>query len=176
MFRNWVLQSCFARQLGCNCVLQLCVAQEVLSPARHMCNTRLQTTIAKHNCNTQVQHTIAKHNCNTQLQHTIAKPNCKTSIAKHNCKQHMQNNISKTTIEKQQVLKQIFETLRGPPPPAGQRKKSLRKCTWREFRGPPRAHNGVASKTIKDPCGLRLPSRRKLKNILKDTMFVLGGS
>jgi len=106
----------------------------------------LQITVATHDCNTaiakqQLQTTIAKHDCKHKLQNhkfktatakqRLQNSHCKTAIAKH----HLQDSECKTTnaktiakhncktiIEKQQVLKQFFGTLRGTSPRAANKK------------------------------------------------------
>ena len=85
----------------------------------------------------QLQHTIATHNCNTHSQNTIATNNCHPRLKKQ---------IKKTVIEKQQLVKQIGEALRGRTPAA---EKTLRKCIEPQIRGPPRESNRIASKAIK---------------------------
>ena len=87
---------------------------------------------------TQLQNTIAQHVCKIQLQNTIAKCDCKTLS---------QNNNQKTAIEKQQVLKQFVETLRGSPPGAAH--KNIKTMHWRYIRGTPSPEH--ATELLKKP-------------------------
>ena len=97
-------------------------------------------------------HAFAKHNCNTQLQTTLEK-------------QHL-----KITIEKQQLLKQFVETLRGPPSgaancdfaekvadPAPEHQQQIIKNMHLMLGWPRRLSNDTASKAMKNPYRLRLP-------------------
>jgi len=69
---------------------------------------------------------------NSNCKPTIAKQrvqssNHKTTIAKqhlqdNNCKARTANQNCKSALDKQQVLEQLFEALRGPP--SGQRNKT----------------------------------------------------
>ena len=99
-------------------------------------------TIAKRqskndNCNTTVAKRQSQHN------------NCNTTVAKR----QLQHDNCKTAIEKHQVLKQIFETLRGTPP--GKRKKKA----YQIFVDvgspgtPPRDSNGLLQKLLRTLIG-----------------------
>ena len=79
---------------------------------------------------------FAKH----KMQITFAKTQLQSTIAKHLC------NI---TIEKQQVLTQIVEMLRGTPRAA--KTKTVGKYTVPHIRGTPRDTNGIDLKNIKNP-------------------------
>ena len=116
-----------------------------------------KTTVAKHNCKTKLlKHDCQACICKTQLQDTIAKHTCKTNllntIAKHNCK---------TALEKQQLVKQLFETLLWNPPPTAKNSMENMQLRPDSRNARPRDTNGTASKAIKNPCSLRVPFRNK---------------
>ena len=83
------------------------------------------------------------------LQSTVTKTQLQSTIAKHNCKTTIEN----TAIEKQQLLKQIFETLRGTPR-AAKTEKTSRKRIEPHIRGPPPGKPTVSlQKLLRTPIG-----------------------